>query len=267
MATELDGANYSEVDASNNNAAPNGMPEGMSPSGVNDAGRQLMGAVKRAFDRDHAGTWCTVGGTANALTLAYTTGPLSYIQGQKFAFLATAANTGATTVNVSGLGIKNIFLAGAALAGAEIQNASIVEIEYDGTQFQLLQPGFQRIVMGFGTGVAATSGSTNFLGIGGIASLEGSSQVPFPMPAGTVRAMYAACSAAPGIGQSSVVTLKLNGANTSVTCTISGSGSVIGHDSAHTQALVAGDLLDISLTPTAGAISASYMVTLFISVP
>lgn len=140
MATDLSGSNYSETDASNNNAAPNGMPEGMAPSGVNDAWRQGMGAVKRAWDRDHA--TATVGGTANAITLTYTVGPASYVQGEKFAFKATAANTGATTVNVSGLGAKNVFRfsgsSAVALTGGEIQNGQIVEIEYDGTQFQLL---------------------------------------------------------------------------------------------------------------------------------
>src|SRR6185437_1487837 len=52
-------------------------------------------------------------------------------------------NTGALTVNVNGLGAKNVYKksptgAAAACTGGEIQNGDIVEIEYDGTQFQLL---------------------------------------------------------------------------------------------------------------------------------
>ena len=139
---ELSGATYSEVDGSNNQAAPNGMPEGMPPSGVNDAWRAGMGAIKRSYDRDHAGAWCTVGGTGNAITLTYAVPPTGYVQGEKYAFKAIAANTGATTVNVNGLGAKSVFkraLAGtAACTGNEIQNGDLVELEYDGTQFQIM---------------------------------------------------------------------------------------------------------------------------------
>jgi hypothetical protein len=139
---ELSGITYSEVDGSNNQAAPNGMPEGMPPSGVNDAWRAGMGAIKRSYDRDHAGTWCTVGGTGNAITLAYAVAPASYVQGEKYAFKAIAANSGATTVNINGLGAKSVFkktLAGTvACTGNEIQNGDLVELEYDGTQFQIM---------------------------------------------------------------------------------------------------------------------------------
>lgn len=114
----------------------------MAPSGVNDTMRQMMGASKRAFDRDHAGAWCTVGGTANVVTLTYTTAPTAYIQGQKFAWKATAANSGATTVNVNALGAKSVFKkssAGAiACVGGEIQTGDLVELEYDGSQFQIM---------------------------------------------------------------------------------------------------------------------------------
>jgi hypothetical protein len=140
---ELSGTTYSEFDASNNQSAPNGMPEGMPPSGVNDSWRAAMGAIKRAYDRDHAGSWCTVGGTANAIALAYAVAPSSYVQGEKYAFKATSANSGATTINVNGLGAKNVYKkspSGAATActGGEIQSGDVVELEYDGTQFQLL---------------------------------------------------------------------------------------------------------------------------------
>jgi len=162
MATDLSGTTFSETDASNNSASPNGAPEGMAPSGVNDTMRMMMGASKRAYDRDHGGTWATVGGTGDAITLAYTTGPTAYVQGEKFNFKATAANTTATTVNVSALGVKNVFkktTAGpAACAGGEIQIGDLVEIEYDGTQFQ--------IISGTAGGVAsiadATAGGLSF---------------------------------------------------------------------------------------------------------
>ncbi len=163
---ELSGATYSEVDASNNQAAPNGMPEGMPPSGVNDAWRAGMGAIKRSYDRDHAGSWCTVGGTANAITLTYAAAPASYVQGEKYAFKASAANTGATTVAVNALGAKNVFkktpTGAAACSGGEIQSGDLVELEYDGTQFQIMGQTATAGVFTGGTLSAATamSGAT-----------------------------------------------------------------------------------------------------------
>lgn len=139
---ELSSSTYSETDGSNNQPAPNGMPEGMPPSGVNDSWRAGMGAVKRSYDRDHAGTWVTVGGSGNAVTLTYAVAPASYVQGEKYAFKATAANTGAATVNINSLGAKNIYArtptGPAALIGGEIQIGDIVEIAFDGTEFVMI---------------------------------------------------------------------------------------------------------------------------------
>ncbi len=41
---------WSTAAASNNAASPNGFPEGMAPSGVNDAAREVMAAVRRWFE-------------------------------------------------------------------------------------------------------------------------------------------------------------------------------------------------------------------------
>jgi hypothetical protein len=140
---DLSSGTYSEIDASNNQAAPNGMPEGMPPSGVNDAWRAGMGALKRAYDRDHAGSWCSVGGSGNNITLTYAAGPAAYVQGEKFAFKAIAANSGATTINVNGLGAVNLFkrtpTGPAAMSGGEIQLGDIIEAEFDGTQLLMLE--------------------------------------------------------------------------------------------------------------------------------
>jgi hypothetical protein len=153
-----DGSTYSETDASNNTVTNPGFPEGMAPSRVNDAARALQGAIKRTFDRDHGGSWATVGGTGNAITLTYSVAPAAYVQGEKYAFKATAANSGATTVNINALGAKNVFKKSAtgvvACVGNEIQNGDLVEIEYDGTQFQILG------VFSGGTLASATSMSS-----------------------------------------------------------------------------------------------------------
>lgn len=41
---------WSNTAASNNSAPPDGWPEGMSPAGVNDCGREMMKAIKDFYD-------------------------------------------------------------------------------------------------------------------------------------------------------------------------------------------------------------------------
>lgn len=89
--------------------------------------------------QDGAGIWCgTAGGTANALTLTPSPAIGAYAAGQVFRFTAgAAANTGATTVAVSGLTAQAVQNAGAALTGGEIAAGRQYSLLYDGANFQL----------------------------------------------------------------------------------------------------------------------------------
>jgi len=92
------------------------------------------------FDRtDHPIIYLSpVGGTGNAITLTPVPAIAAYVVGQKFSFIASAGNTGATTVAISGLAAKNITKNGAsALGSGDISSGELVEIIYDGTQFQM----------------------------------------------------------------------------------------------------------------------------------
>jgi hypothetical protein len=130
----------SATDASNTSISGISIAELCASANINDAQRATLGAIARMYQRDHA--TATVGGTANAITLAYTSGPSSYVTGEKFAFIATGTNSSTTTVNVSTLGAKNVFRqtanGPAACVGGEIITGQIVELEYDGTQFQII---------------------------------------------------------------------------------------------------------------------------------
>ena len=90
--------------------------------------------------QDQAFTWCgTAGGTANAITLTPTPAITAYAAGQTFTFVSGAVNTGAATVNVSGIGSKSIQRSGAlALIGGEIPAATLCTVTYDGTAFRLV---------------------------------------------------------------------------------------------------------------------------------
>lgn len=91
--------------------------------------------------QDSAFQWAgTAGGTANALALTPTPAITAYAAGQAFRFVAGSnANAGATTVAISGLTATDVQLAGAALAGGEIQAGRLYQIVYNGTAFQLDQ--------------------------------------------------------------------------------------------------------------------------------
>lgn len=121
--------------ASNNSAAPNGFPEGMPPSGVNDAAREVMAAVAR-YRSDTDGVNTSSG--TNTITLAASRTMTAYAQGDLYTFKAGGTNTGATTLNVDSLGAKDVQFNGAALTGGEIVSGLMYTVVYDGTQFQLL---------------------------------------------------------------------------------------------------------------------------------
>jgi hypothetical protein len=79
----------------------------------------------------------TVGGTVDAITLTPSPSTNGYQVGLELLFIASGANTGATTVDVSSLGAKAITKNGAtALSAADIASGAMVRIVYDGTRFQ-----------------------------------------------------------------------------------------------------------------------------------
>lgn len=82
-----------------------------------------------------------VGGTADAITLTNAPGLTitAYVEGQVFHFKAASQNTGAVTVDVDGVGAKTVkrFDGSTDLLAGDIRAGSLVEIRYDGTNFQL----------------------------------------------------------------------------------------------------------------------------------
>ena len=80
--------------------------------------------------------WATYGGTANTVTLAPAFARTAYVAGDEFRFRATAANTGATTINVGGLGAKAaVTVTGSALPAGYIRTDVDTVCVYDGTRF------------------------------------------------------------------------------------------------------------------------------------
>jgi microcystin-dependent protein len=104
--------------------------------------------------------WCgTAGGTANALTLTPGEAIAGYSAGDTFNFKSgAAANTGATTINISAVGAVAAQSNGAAMVGGEIEASKWYRATYDGATFQIQRIGFSFLPIGVnGTVLTADS--------------------------------------------------------------------------------------------------------------
>lgn len=82
--------------------------------------------------------WLTSVSGTNAITASASITPAAYAAGQTYRFVSAGANTGAVTLNVSGLGNVAVTKNGTtALVSGDIPANSIIEVTYDGAQFQL----------------------------------------------------------------------------------------------------------------------------------
>ena len=116
--------------------------------------------------------------TVTATSTTYT----AYFTGSTVSFVAAGANTGATTLNINGLGAKAITKQGStALTQGDIKLGQIVMLTYDGTRFQIIPSKIIPIASALdfgavGNGVTDDTAAINLA----IAALN----------AGTVKALY-----------------------------------------------------------------------------
>ena len=105
------------------------------------AGTAAADAVR--FSQLQGGSTSTYITAAGADTITGTVTPTltAYATGQQFSFVAAGTNTTAVTLNIDGVGVKAVTRAGTtALAAGDILTGQVAIVEYDGTQFQLLDP-------------------------------------------------------------------------------------------------------------------------------
>ena len=92
--------------------------------------------------QSNSATYAASTGSANAYVFTPSPAISAYAAGQKFTFLANFLSTAAATLNVSGLGAKNIKVEGLYdLPPYAIKNGQMVTVVYDGTSFQPLNLG------------------------------------------------------------------------------------------------------------------------------
>ena len=108
MADLSDNTNWFETDASNNKASPNGWPEGMMPSGVNDTARGDKGALKRFWDRINPVQYITPSGNAWTFVTDNLAYPGFYAEGEIFCFKSNGVSVGNDIFNVNSLPAKTI---------------------------------------------------------------------------------------------------------------------------------------------------------------
>jgi len=77
-------------------------------------------------------------GAANAYAITLSGVSTTYTAGLRVQFKAANTNSGASTLNVNSQGTKNIYLNNAAVTANVIQANSVIDVIYDGTQFQMI---------------------------------------------------------------------------------------------------------------------------------
>lgn len=122
---------WSTTAANNNSASPNGFPEAMAASGLNNSAREVMAAIAK-WRSDNNGSLVS-GGSADAYTLTPNATWAAYAAGMTFTFEANHTSTTTTpTLNVSGLGAKTITnQEGTALTIGDIVSGGIYTVTYD----------------------------------------------------------------------------------------------------------------------------------------
>ena len=120
------------------NIVPSGSPDQVGTS------QYLQSVIEIAAGRAHV---YDESGVADAYVLDLRgdmQAPAAYFDGMRIEFTPGNNNTGASTVNVASLGVKNIIDdgSGAALVAGQLDSTRRAECVYDGTQFRLIrQPG------------------------------------------------------------------------------------------------------------------------------
>lgn len=105
--SDLGSSNYSEAAASNNQTPPNGWPEGMNPSSVNDSARENMAGTKRWYNK--VNPTLTTGGTTTAYTLtSVTQAETAYYAGQVYSFVVNATCGASPSLNIDALGALSL---------------------------------------------------------------------------------------------------------------------------------------------------------------
>jgi hypothetical protein len=217
---------WNTTDGSNNATPPDGFPENMAYSAVNNSARAVMGGMKRFF-ADLGGSLAG-GGSADAYTVTLNAGYTSYFEGMLFSMSIPANNTGgACTLNVNAIGAESVVDASGnnPPAGALV-SGGIYTFVYDGTNFQVVGMHPQDMALLGDLSVAGQlsvegydEDAASYTGGSGTKTLDLSAATHFYAAAALSGAVTFAFSNPPASGRSTSFVLELTdpGAATSIT--------------------------------------------------
>ena len=150
--------------------------------------------------QDSAHTYAGTSSGTDTITATLSPAITAYAAGQRFTFLAGGTNTGPATLNLNTVGAKDLKKGAAgstALDAGDITAGGVYDVEYDGTNFQLLNPSTFRIagtILIDGTAAAAagitlaedTDNGTNTVTLRAPASIASNVTFTLPSADGTV---------------------------------------------------------------------------------
>lgn len=183
-----------DIAADNNNQAPpDGFPEGMAPSAVNNAAREVMAVLARAYSA--FGSFTQTNGSGNNFGITVSQTIPAYTDGMAFTFRSNRANTGSATLNVNGVGQVSMFDAtGGNLPQNAIRAGSVHIAVFWGSSFRLINLAFTTGTEAFDLVQLTSAGNLPTLNGSALTNLNASS-----LATGTINnARYATNSNARG---------------------------------------------------------------------
>lgn len=105
-----------------------------------DIGSTLAGLVlpNRQYGARNILGYGTAAGSPNTYTVTLVPAPTAYATGQVVGLVMPNQNTGSATININGLGAKTIRLGGTSLFAGAFTTSSVVGMQYNGTQFDII---------------------------------------------------------------------------------------------------------------------------------
>ncbi len=131
IATKVTG---NSLTATEFNQVPDELENVISDTSQTPSSGDLNQVGKAIADYASHGDYYTDSGVADAYVLSATgskQSPTAYVDGFRARFIVGNTNTGASTVNVAGLGVKSIVSSGAALSAGNLTAGEFTEIQFD----------------------------------------------------------------------------------------------------------------------------------------
>lgn len=121
-------------------------------------------------------------------------------------------------------------------------------------------PQIVRSVVSMAAGVVAAA-ATVYLGLGAESATESVVRIVMPV-AGVLRNLTVVTDGAPGAAKTYIYTVRVNGADTTLTCTVSGAVATTASDTTHSATVAAGDTVTVKLVTLAAAATQRHSVSL-----